>query len=106
KLNLETKLSEFYPELPKAEKITIENLLRHQSGLYNFIISPDYLEYMHWPKTTKDLLEIFKQDTAVFEPGTRSEYSDTNYVLLSFILEEITGKGFAEVLKINILEPL
>lgn len=106
KLNLETKLSEFYPELPKAEKITIENLLRHQSGLYNFIISPDYLEYMHLPKTKKELLEIFKQDTAVFEPGTRSEYSNTNYVLLSFILEEITGKDFAEVLKINILEPL
>lgn len=106
KLNLETKLSEFYPELPNASKITIENLLRHQSGLYNFVISPDYLEYMHLPKTKTELLEIFKQDTPVFEPGIKTEYSNTNYVLLTFIIEEITGKDFAEVLKTEIVQPL
>lgn len=106
KLSLKTKLSAFYPEIPNADEISIENLLRHHSGLFNFTNDPDYLQYMESPKTKSELLEIFRQDEPVFEPGTRAAYSNTNYVLLSFIIEAIAEKDFSEVLMEKIVEPL
>lgn len=81
KLGLDTKLAEFYPEIPNASEIIIQQLLKHQSGLYNFTNDPAYLEYMESPKTKTELLEIFKEDDTVFEPGAKSEYSNTNYLL-------------------------
>ena len=106
KLQLSTKLSEFYPDVPNAEEITVEDLLRHQSGLFNFTNDKAYLEYMEQPKTKEELLSIFREQEPVFEPGEKNEYSNTNYVLLSFVAEDITGKNFADLLKEKITAPL
>lgn len=106
KLSLETELSKFYPEIPNAGKITIEDLLRHQSGLFNFTNDEAYMGYMEQPKSKEELLGIFKKQEPVFEPGEKNDYSNTNYVLLSFILEDVEKETFAEVLESRILEPL
>ena len=106
KLQLDAKLSEFYPALPNAEKISIEDMLRHQSGLYNFTNAEDYKSYMEQPKTKQELLEIFHAQEPAFEPGAKNDYSNTNYVLLSFIAEDITGKDYAQLLEERIIKPL
>ena len=106
KLQLDTKLSRFYPRLPNAEKISIEDLLRHQSGLFNFTNAEDYKSYMEQPKTKEQLLEIIGSQKAVFEPGAKNEYSSTNYVLLSFIAEDITHKDYSQILMDRIVKPL
>ncbi|GAB2779938.1 serine hydrolase domain-containing protein [Salinimicrobium soli] len=106
KLSLEAKLSKFYPEIPNAAKITIEDLLRHQSGIFNFTNAEDYMGYMEQPKTKEELLSIFKQNEPAFEPGEKNDYSNTNYVLLSFILEDLENKPFPEILKERITKPL
>ncbi len=106
KLSPDTKLSEFYPTLPNAEKISIEDMLRHQSGLFNFTNEDAYLDYMEEPKSKEELLAIFKAHKPSFQPGEKNEYSNTNYVLLSFILQDVENDSYAGVLKKRIIEPL
>ncbi|NJW53148.1 serine hydrolase domain-containing protein [Salinimicrobium oceani] len=106
KLSLDTRLSEFYPQIQNAQNISIEDLLRHQSGLFNFTDDEAYKEYMEQPRTKKELLQIFKKQDPVFAPGEKNEYSNTNYVLLSFVLEDVEKQSYAEVLKKRILKPL
>lgn len=99
KLSLDTKLSEFYPQLPNAEKITISNMLDHRSGLYNFVADTAYQSYMSKPRTTEEMLKTFAAQPSDFEPGSKGEYSNTNAVLLGYIIENLSKKTYAEVLK-------
>lgn len=105
KLSLNTTLSEFYPEMPNADRITIEHLLRHQSGLHNFTNAPEYPTYMEMSKSRKELLDIFAEGGTEFEPGEKYQYSNTNYVLLSFIAEEVSGNDFETLLDTQIAGP-
>lgn len=106
KLNLESRLSEFYPEIQNAEEITIEYLLRHRSGIYNFTNAPEYLSWMVKPKTREELVQIITDDGSVFSPNEKMEYSNSNFVLLSLIAEKIDEKDFAEILRDRITIPL
>lgn len=106
KLSLSTKLAEFYPGLPQADKITIEHLLRHQSGLYNFTHAEDYKKWMTEERSKEQLLALFREDEVQFEPGSQFEYSNTNYVLLGFIIEDITGESYVAQLQKRITDPL
>ncbi|GJM33611.1 MAG: D-Ala-D-Ala carboxypeptidase [Saprospiraceae bacterium] len=105
KLSLNTKLAEFYPEIPNAKEITIEQLLRHRSGLYNFTNSKEYVNWMEEPHTQQDLLNRVMENEPVFEPNEKAEYSNTNYVLLSFIAEKLEDKYFSTILEDRISTP-
>ena len=105
KLALGTPLAEFYEDFPNAEDITIEHLLRHQSGLYNFTDSA-YLEYMEDEVSKAELLDKMLENEAEFSPGESTAYSNTNYVLLGYILEDITGDSYGENLQQRIAEKL
>jgi len=98
KLSLTTPLSRFYPQLPNAKEISIEQLLNHHSGLYNFTDS-NYLNFRSEPKTPDQMLEMFSQQPSSFSPGAKAEYSNTNYVLLGYILEKVTGESYGINLK-------
>jgi len=106
KLSLETTIDQYFPNLPNVNKITIEQLLRHRSGLHNFTDDEDYLSWMESPQTKSELIEIFIEKGSDFEPNEKFEYSNTNYVLLSFIAEDTDNKSFSDILKSRIIEPL
>lgn len=106
KLEPDRRLADFFPEIPNAEKITIEHLLRHQSGLYNFTNSADYNTWMQNSKSRLELIEIITRNGTVFNPGEKTEYSNTNYVLLSYIAERVDQKGFTTILNERIIKPL
>lgn len=106
KISLSTKLARFYPDLPQADEITIEHLLRHQSGLFNFTNADDYGEWMTEKQSKEQLLKMFRNQEPKFSSGARFSYSNTNYVLLGFIIEDITGDRFAEQIQKRITEPL
>lgn len=99
-------ISKFFPDIRQAENIAIDDLLRHRSGLFNFTSAPDYLKYYTTPHTREQLLEIITAYPMAFEPGEKGEYSNTNYVLLTFIAEDVTGKNYADLVKELITEPL
>ncbi len=106
RLNLSTRLSDFYPQLAHSTQITIKHLLQHRSGLVNFTSLPNYFEFHEKPQTEKSLIEMFVQNGVGFKPDTQFEYSNTGYVLLSLILEKIHGTSFSEILLKEISRPL
>lgn len=106
KVSLDKKLSDFYPEIPNAEKITIENLLQHRTGIHNFTDEAEYGEYYTKSQTETSLINIIKKYRSDFEPGSKHQYSNSNYVLLGLILEKIYKKSYAELIKDRISKPL
>lgn len=106
KLSLEQTIDVYFPSIPNANNITVGQLLNHRSGLFNFTNSPDYLTWNTTEKTKAELIEIIKRGGSVFEPNTKAEYSNANYVLLSFILETVFDETYANLLRKKITEPL
>ena len=101
----ETKLSSYFPEVKNSDKITIEDMLWHQSGVVSFT-NVDFINWATKHKTREEMLEIIKSCGVSFEPKAKSEYSNSAYVLLSFILEDVYKKSYSEVLEQQIVEPL
>jgi D-alanyl-D-alanine carboxypeptidase len=98
RLSLDQKLSDFYPQLPNAGQITIRMLLNHTSGLQEYwddsrtedLVDndPDH----HWTRD-EALAGIRKPQ---FAPGTRYRYTNSNYIVLGGIIEQVTGQGIEE----------
>lgn len=106
RITLDQRLATYFPTIKNSNVITIADLLNHRSGIYNFTNDPAYLSYRTVPKNEAELLSIISEYESVFEPNTRSEYSNSNYVLLSFILEKLYNKSFAAILSEKITAPL
>ncbi len=106
KLSLDETLDRYFPEIPNAHIITLSNLLNHRSGIYNFTNDTDYVKWNTAPKTEKEMLTIISRYKSEFEPNTKSSYSNSNYVLLSYILEQVYKKPYGEILNTKIIQPL
>jgi len=106
KISLDKKLSDFFPEIPNADKITIENLLQHRTGIHNLTDEAEYLQYNTKAQTESNLLNIIKKYSSDFEPGSKYAYSNSNYILLGFILEKVYKRSYAELVKNKITKPL
>jgi len=104
KLHLDTKLSRYFPEIPNAADITIEHLLTHHSGLHSFTEDADFDKVQYQTMTEADILNLFRQQQPDFKPGEKGAYSNTNFVLLGYIVEKITGKDYCTALKKNIVD--
>lgn len=98
KLFLHSPLSDYFPEFPNAKDITVELLLNHRSGLYNFTNDPSYPEWMTDEKTPTEMLQLMSAYAPDFAPDERYAYSNTNYVLLGYILEKASGKSYNALL--------
>ena len=106
KLEIDTRLNEYFPQVPNSDIITVQHLLRHQSGLFNVTDEEDFRTWMVEPQSREEMLVRIRKNPVVFEPGERSEYSNTNYLLLSYIAEEIEDMGYAEIVKKRIIDKL
>ncbi|WP_375578635.1 serine hydrolase domain-containing protein [Marivirga tractuosa] len=107
KLSLSQTIDTFFPTIENAGKITISHLLSHRSGIHNYTDNKkEYLSYHTDPKTEKEMVEIIAGGGSDFEPDSKAAYSNSNYVLLSYILEKIYEKPFAKILEDEITSPL
>lgn len=114
KLSLETTLDNFFPNIDTAASITMEYMLRHQSGLRDFAnADAAYFSYEFQPQTRQDMLERIEAYDSQFTPGSHTSYSNTNYLLLGFIVEDLslsgsgtTAPSYEEALRLRISEPL
>ncbi|ACU04619.1 serine hydrolase domain-containing protein [Pedobacter heparinus] len=105
KLSLTTTLATFFPALPNADKITMAHLLNHSSGLFNLTSDPGYASILGAKLSQADLLARF-QHAPVFEPGAKNEYSNTNFILLGFIIEKLDKKSYAASVKSRIIDKI
>ena len=105
-LKLDDKLETFFPKVANAKSITIDQMLLHRSGLGSITADPDYLTWSTSEVTRSQLMEKVYSMPTRFEPDAKMEYSNTNYILLGFIIEEITKQTYADSLQEKICEPL
>lgn len=105
KLGIDDKLSKFFPALPNAELITINNLLNHRSGLPNFT-ADNYADLVYKPQTHEQLLARIANRKSDFQPNIKADYNNYNYQLLSYIIEKICKKPYKDVLLARILAKL
>lgn len=110
KLALDDPLSNWFPDLPKAERITMEMLASSTSGYPHFPDNPEFVKklyedpYRAW--TADQLIRYGTEDGTEFPPGKSWLFADTNLVILGQILEEIEGKPLGEIVEERILDPL
>jgi CubicO group peptidase (beta-lactamase class C family) len=91
-------LSNFFPKIPKSKDIKILNLLNHSSGLFNITSAPDALEWIFKPSDQKMMLSRIVSYDLNFDPGEQSAYSNTNYILLGYIIENLDKRSYKESL--------
>lgn len=106
KLNLNDTLKKFIPDYPNGDKITVYQLVTHTSGIKNFTGLPVYDSIMTMPHTIEKCISYFKDQPLDFEPGTKFNYSNSGYVLLTYIVEKVSGKTMQNFLQENIFGPL
>lgn len=106
RLSLDDKVSKYYPELTRADEVTIRELLSHTSG-YEDYAPQDYM-IPEWSKpTTPDkILNRWAKKPLNFDPGTEWQYSNTNYVLAGRILEKVSGEQLLPFLQEHFFTPL
>ena len=106
KLSLDDPIATYYPTHPHG-KVTIEQLLTHQSGIPSYTKNVHYVSEIFKKSYSLDSM-IYKycSDPLEFESGSGFSYSNSGYILLAGILEKASGKKFDALLKEKILEPL
>ncbi len=105
-ITLEQTIESFFPEIQNASKITIAQLLQHRSGIYNFTRDKAFRKYHTQYKPTQEMLQMISDYPSDFEPGSKGEYSNSNYFLLSLILEKVYDKPYETILNTKICTPL
>lgn len=107
-MSFDEKLSDYFPELvgriENADKITLRMMVQHRSGIPNFTDNPAYWE--NEQENGKNALDFALDLPASFEPDKGYEYSNTNYLLLRNILDNVLGYNHHEYIRENILIPL
>ena len=106
-IDLNEKLSAYFPQIPNSNKIKITQMLNHTSGLQDYVIKKDSLYFwLNKPIEKKEIIkEIIRQDVS-FQPGDRIMYSNSAYYLLARILEKKLKKPFKQIVSENITKPL
>ncbi|WP_428236596.1 serine hydrolase domain-containing protein [Gracilimonas sp.] len=108
RLSFDKTLTDYIPELngriENAEKITLRMMIQHRSGIPNFTDNPAFWD--NEQENSKDALDFALDLPASFKPGKGYEYSNTNYLLLRRIMDDVLGYNHHEYIKEKILRPL
>lgn len=106
KLSLDDPVSRYFPELTRSGEVTLAQLLSHTSG-YSDYYPQDYLPIsMRAPTSAAEIMRGWAQRPLDFDPGTRWQYSNTNYVIAGAVVERVTGASLADLLRQRIFDPL
>lgn len=98
-LSLQDKLIKYFPKYGYADKITIKNLLTHTSGIPEFS-DAYFLEHQaDKPFSQNDFWDIVGEQGLHSDPGTEFEYSNSNYMLLGYIIEMVSGKSYEQIVR-------
>ncbi len=106
KLSLDDKVGKWLPDLTDANEITIRQLLSMTSGYQDFWPQDYVMPMMLKPTTAEGILNGWARKPLDFEPGTKWQYSNTNYVIAGLIVEKASGKSLYELLQEKVLRPL
>ena len=109
-LSLDDTIDQYVKGVPNGDEITLRQLANMTSGIATYSETkkfdgdPGADPYRVWKP--EELAKIGIEDSPLFDPGTQFDYSNTNYVLLGLVLEQVTGKPIGELYRRWIIEPL
>ncbi len=106
KLSLDDKVAKYIPDLTRANEVTIRQLLSHTSGYQDYWPQDYVMRPMLEPISARKLMDTWAQIPLDFEPGTKWQYSNTNYVIAGVIVEKVARMPFFQYLLQNIFRPL
>lgn len=107
RIALDDPLSRYLPAFPHAADITLQQLLCHTSGVKNYTEIDGYFDAaMRNDVTTPQLIAVFEDLPADFAPGTSWKYSNSGYVLLGAVIENVTGKPWHAAIREMLTAPL
>ena len=100
KLNVADKLSKYFPDYPKGDSITIHQLLSHTSGIFNYTNDAEFMnKEVTNPATREKMMARFKDKPLDFSPGTKWSYSNSGYMLLGYIIEDVAKMSWEKAVR-------
>jgi len=106
KLSLDDKVARFIPDLTRANEVTIRELLSHTSGYQDYWPQDYVMPTMLQPVTAQKILDTWARKPLDFDPGTKWQYSNTNYVIAGLIVEKASGMPLLQFLQEKVFTPL
>jgi D-alanyl-D-alanine carboxypeptidase len=106
KLSLDDKVAKFIPSLTRANEVTIRQLLSHTSGYQDYWPQDYLMPMMLQPITAQKILDTWARKPLDFEPGTKWQYSNTNYIIAGLIVEKASGEPLLQFLQEKVFTPL
>ncbi|HEX7138787.1 MAG TPA: serine hydrolase [Vicinamibacterales bacterium] len=107
KLSLDDHVKKYLPDAPASwDAITIFNLLTHTSGIFNYTALPDFATTMPLPLTPAQIIAKVRDRALDFEPGSKMSYSNSGYIVLGMIIENVSGESYASFLQKNLFDPI
>ncbi|MBZ5571409.1 MAG: beta-lactamase family protein [Acidobacteriia bacterium] len=106
KLSLDDKVAKFVPDLTRANEVTIRQLLSHTSGYQDFWPQDYVMPMMLHSTTAEKIMDGWARIPLDFDPGTKWQYSNTNYVIAGVIVEKAGGMPFIQFLREKVLAPV
>lgn len=106
KLSLDESLSTYFPDIPNANKITLSQILSHNSGLGNYVNNGTTAMWMMEKTPADSILAFINSEKPLFEPGSSLQYSNSGFYLLTKIVEKLYKKPYGQVIEEEIAKPL
>jgi D-alanyl-D-alanine carboxypeptidase len=106
KVKLDDPVGKYLPELTRAKDVTVRQVLSMTSGYQDFWPEDYVMTSMMQPATPQHILDVWGKKPLDFEPGTKWQYSNTNYVIAGRIAEIVAGKPLIDQLQERIFRPL
>lgn len=107
KLKLDDNIGKYLNQFPKEvlDKVTIRQLLTHTSGFGDYFMIPGVIQKLKDLTTIDKIINTFKDQPLLFEPGTDREYSNAGYAVLGAVIESVSGMSYFDYIDKNILKP-
>ncbi|PYS35706.1 MAG: hypothetical protein DMF75_02895, partial [Acidobacteria bacterium] len=106
KLSLDDKVGKFIPNLTRANEVTIRQLLSHTSGYQDYWPQDYVMPMMLQPVTAQKIMDMWARKPLDFDPGTKWQYSNTNYVIAGVIVEKVARMPLLQFLREKVFTPL
>jgi CubicO group peptidase (beta-lactamase class C family) len=106
KLSLDDKVGKYIPDLTRANEVTIRQLLSHTSGYQDYWPQDYVMPNMLKPVTARQIMDTWAKKPLDFDPGTKWQYSNTNYVIAGAIAERAAGMPLWQFLEQRVFKPL
>jgi CubicO group peptidase (beta-lactamase class C family) len=106
KLSLQDPLSKYIADFPRGNEITLHHLLNHTSGIKDYTRIPELRSKTRLDMSPEELISTFKNLPLEFNPNEKYDYNNSGYVLLGYIIEQLSGMSYGDFIEKNIFDKL